>query len=67
MTPHLAHQIVSICIGTMGVVGVIGLLHVYIDMNNEEKTRECLVELIGTIAWLFFLLITILIIQTEYL
>ena len=67
MTPHLAQQIVNVCIATMGVVGVVGLLHVYIDMNNEKKTRQCLAELIGTIALLFFLLITILIIQTEYL
>ncbi len=67
MTPHLAQQIVSICIASMGVVGIVGLLHVYIDMNNEEEIRKCLAELIGTIALLFFLLITILIIQTEYL
>ena len=67
MTPHLAQQIVNVCIATMGVASIVGFLAVYIDMNNEEKTRKCLAELIGTIALLFFLLITILIIQTEYL
>ena len=67
MTPHLAQQIVNVCIATMGVTSIVGFLAVYIDMKNEKKTRHCLAELIGTIALLFFLLITILIIQTEYL
>ena len=65
MTPHLAKIIAHTCVLLMTFTGFYGLLHVYIDMNNEKKTRQCLAELIGTIALLFFLLITILIIQTR--
>ena len=65
MTPHLAQQIVNVCIATMGVVGIWGFLAVYIDMNNKEKIRRCLAEVVATLAILFFLLLTILIIQEE--
>lgn len=67
MTPHVAHQIIQVCIATMGVVGIWGCLAVYIDMNNKERIRRCLVEAIATLTIIFFLLVTILIIQTEYL
>ena len=67
MTPHIAHQIIQVCIATMGVVGIWGFLAVYIDMANKERTRRCLAEVVATLAVLFFLLLTILIIQTEYL
>ena len=67
MTPHIAHQIIQVCIATMGVVGIWGSLAVYIDMNNKERIRRCLVEAITTLVIIFFLLMTILIIQTEYL
>lgn len=66
MTSHLAHQIVHVCIATMGVVGIWGLVATYIDMCNEEKMKKCLVEAIVTLAIIFFLLVIILIIQTEY-
>ena len=36
-------------------------------VREQRANFPCLAELIGTIALLFFLLITILIIQTEYL
>lgn len=65
MTPHLAKIIVHVCVLLMTFTGFYGLLHIYIDMNDKEKTRKCLAELIGTIAILFLLLITILIIQTR--
>lgn len=65
MTPHLAKIIVHACVLLMTFTGFYGLLHVYIDMNDNEKTRKCLAELIGTIAILFLLLVTILIIQTR--
>ena len=48
MTPHLAQQIVNVCIATMGVVSIVGFLAVYIDMNNEKKTRQCLADLFVT-------------------
>lgn len=30
----MRHQIVQACIATMGVVGIVGLVTTYIDMNN---------------------------------
>lgn len=67
MTPQTAIKLVDICFAFMFVMGIVGTLNVYIDMNNKERKRKCLVELITTIAVCLSLLATAITIQNKYL
>ena len=49
----------------MGVVGIVGLIATYIDMNNEGKGVRCLVEMIVALIVITALLLVILIIQAD--
>lgn len=66
MTPELAYKITQICIAMMGVVGIIGLIAIYIDMNNEDKQMGLIRDIVVMIAMCFILLIVTLIIHIEY-